>query len=288
MVFLLRSDRNATLSQLIVAIHNGTPFFRSQLKVALFGFVRDFAKPRGYTRVMVNKSQGGAIKRKGGMIPTPPPSSGQRGNVVVARVFASALEELARNAYGAFRMEEVARLAGVHKTTVYRRWPTKRELIRDALLARVQDRPVPPDTGSLRNDLIFMIRHGVEFMTSVLGQGVMRMLMSEMRDPEVVSLGNEIRERKECGDALILARAVARGELRPDVDFDLLLGSLFGTVHSRLFVRGQSVDELFISRLVDLMLLGAIPRAEEPTKSMSKGRAKKVPSATRRSDRRAR
>src|SRR5262245_40170336 len=84
-----------------------------------------------------------------------------RGEAVVRGVLTAALEELGQTGYGALRIEDVAARAGVNKTTVYRRWPTKEDLVRAALLAMTVDKFVVPNTGSLRGDLLEMARRMV-------------------------------------------------------------------------------------------------------------------------------
>src|SRR5262245_2839968 len=90
----------------------------------------------------------GALVRAGGKSPL------VRGEPVVRGILGAALTELARTGYGALRIEDVAARAGVNKTTVYRRWSTKEDLVRAALLSITNDRFTPPNTGSLRTDLL--------------------------------------------------------------------------------------------------------------------------------------
>lgn len=203
------------------------------------------------------------------------PGKGTRGDVVVAKVLAATREELAEVGYRALRVEDVAARAKVHKTTVYRRWPTKRELVHDSMLALVCEAPPPPNTGSLRGDLLEASKHLTQFMMSVSGQGVMRMLMAEMTDPDFVGICGAIRESKENADRGMVDRAVQRGELRADVDVSVLRGMLFGPIHHRLFMMNQRVDDLFLSRLVDTVLLGAAPRLE-PKAAAAPARARRA------------
>src|SRR5689334_5086908 len=76
---------------------------------------------------------------------------GGRSERVVRDVLTAAVAELARVGYVALRVEDVAAGAGVNKTTVYRRWPTKAALVTAAL--RTTDEPELPETGALRQDL---------------------------------------------------------------------------------------------------------------------------------------
>ena len=73
------------------------------------------------------------------VVPAAAVRSGGRSARIVADVLRATAEELARVGYAALRMEEVARVAGVNKTTVYRRWPTKEDLVSAALLALPED-----------------------------------------------------------------------------------------------------------------------------------------------------
>ncbi len=192
-----------------------------------------------------------------------------RGDAVVVKILGATREELAKVGYRALRVEDVAVRADVHKTTIYRRWPTKKDLVQDAMSSLVDEHHVVPDTGTLRGDLIEILRNLTQFMTSVAGQGVMRMVMAESAEPEVLQICDSIRASREEADRAFLDRAIARGELRGDVDRELLLGLLFGSVHHRLFIMNQRVDDLYLGRIVDFVLLGASPREKSARRNRS-------------------
>jgi AcrR family transcriptional regulator len=183
-----------------------------------------------------------------------------RGEPVVNGVLVATIEELARVGYRAFRIEEVALRAGVNKTTIYRRWPTKGELVREALACKARDKMVIPETGTLRTDLLTMGRTMVELSTSPEGQSVIRMLVAEGSDPEVADLTRSMRKEHEAQPKAMLASAVRRGELLPDVDHMVLVDAFVGAVHHKIFMMKEPATETFLGRLVDLLLLGALPR----------------------------
>ena len=79
---------------------------------------------------------------------------GGRSARVRAAVLRATLDELAAVGYGNLSFESVAHRAGVHKTTLYRHWPGREALVREALLARSEVTVPIPDTGSLGADLI--------------------------------------------------------------------------------------------------------------------------------------
>ncbi len=194
------------------------------------------------------------------------PATFGRGACVVRRVLEATREELASVGYRALRVEDVAIRAKVHKTTVYRRWSTKRDLVHEAMVDLVDPLADLSDTGSFRSDLLAFVREVARFMASIEGQGVVRMLMAESMDPEVASISDSLRSRKDGATREVFERAIARGELRPNVDPELVKCVLMGTIHNRLFILCQPLDDLFLTRLVDLILEGSAPR-ERPLRN---------------------
>src|SRR5580693_3020763 len=87
-----------------------------------------------------------------------------RGPKVRRAVLAATLAELSETGYAALTVEAVARRAGVHKTTVYRRWPEREALVIDALTDHVAAEVPVPDTGSIDTDLRELARSRVRAM----------------------------------------------------------------------------------------------------------------------------
>ena len=198
-----------------------------------------------------------------------------RGEPVVHGVLRAAIEELARTGYRALRIEDVALRAGVNKTTIYRRWPTKIELVRAALASDAESKLVAPQTGSLRSDLLALGRIFVRLASSAEGQSVMRMMMAEGSDPEVVDLEKSLRATFECVPTSIVTNAVARGELPPSGGEPVLLDAFIGAIHHRIFMMNEPVSEEFLVRLVDVVLLGALLPAAREVQSPAAPRARK-------------
>src|SRR5688572_33420223 len=94
--------------------------------------------------------------------PGPRPRPGGRSARVRSAVLEATLELLAERGYDGAEVPEVARRAGVHPTTVYRRWGTKSRLVGEALLERSRPLTPTPDTGSLRPDLGRLLVAGAE------------------------------------------------------------------------------------------------------------------------------
>jgi AcrR family transcriptional regulator len=179
-----------------------------------------------------------------------------RGSPVVARVLRAAIEELARIGYGALSIEEVANRAGVNKTTVYRRWATKSELVRAALRSMGDERVCEVSTGSLRGDLLAVGRSIIAFAESSEGRSILRMLLAEGMEPELAEIAASLRREREASPRALVDEAVARGDLARGADAMLLMEALFGAIIQRLFISHEPVNDAFVQRIVDLLLCG--------------------------------
>jgi AcrR family transcriptional regulator len=191
---------------------------------------------------------------------------GGRSARVRDRVLAAALDELLEVGYGRLSFESVANRAGVHKTTVYRRWPSREALVTAALLAqRARDVPIP-DTGSIRSDLRILAQAIAASITSPTGQAVVRSLVSEAGDiAEVTTAVRDFWTARFAVARVVVSRAVDRGELAPGIDPDFLIEALVGPLYLRLLVTRGPLDDAFIGKLVDLLLSGAAnPLAVRP------------------------
>jgi AcrR family transcriptional regulator len=165
------------------------------------------------------------------------------------------IEELGRVGYGALRIEDVAAASGVNKTTIYRRWANKNELV-DAALRRIVDPPPLPDTGSLRTDLLEMFHQGISQYSSPAGRGVIRVLQSESAHPEIESMSRKMRADHRGQRERLVERGIARGELPAATNASLLVEVLTVTIYTRL-TYNESVDLTYIENVIDLILAGA-------------------------------
>src|SRR6478736_4384126 len=103
---------------------------------------------------------------------------------VVTDVLVATAEELSRVGYSALRVEDVATRSGVNKTTIYRRWPTKPDLVGAALRA-VWESPEVPDTGTLRGDFLASLAKTAAFAMTPIGRGLTRVIQIERTHPKI-------------------------------------------------------------------------------------------------------
>jgi AcrR family transcriptional regulator len=184
-----------------------------------------------------------------------------RSSLREAKILHAVIEELARSDYGGLAFERVAARAGVNKTTVYRHWETKADLVRAALSLFAQSVIPEVSAGTLREDLIRVGRRMVDFSTSFEGQCLVRLRLLQHPEPELASIAKDLHA-KHLGQLAALAEAATqRGELPRGFDVKLLLDMLGGALHVRLFMKNEPVDDVLIARMVDILLHGVGPAA---------------------------
>jgi AcrR family transcriptional regulator len=164
--------------------------------------------------------------------------------------------ELARSGYAGFRMDAVAAQAAVNKTTIYRRWPSRAALVA-ALVERMRtplrERPLP-DTGRLERDLVEAFARRFAVDRKVEGRA-WRRLLDERHSPEVEAIiGAAVDERRDEWRSMV-GRAVARGELPPRTDAQLLLHLVRAIVDARSSSR--RLDLAWLTVAVRTVIAGA-------------------------------
>ena len=183
--------------------------------------------------------------------------TGGRSKRVVTAVLRAAMDELSRTGYAALRVEDVAARAGVNKTTVYRRWPTKVELAGAAIRTFAGHEEAMPDTGSVRADLCELVHRMVAFVRTPEGDVFTRLVSAEHGEPDVDRLARSLRDAFMSRRSEIITRAQARGELPANVDARVVLDAIFIPVTMRILRYREDVDAATAEAFVDLALTGA-------------------------------
>ncbi|GLV54260.1 TetR family transcriptional regulator [Dictyobacter sp. S3.2.2.5] len=184
---------------------------------------------------------------------------GGRSTRVQVAVFEATIQLLAERGYEGLSIASIAERAGVHETSLYRRWKTKEQLILEAIDRRVAQEIPVPDTGVLRSDLVAVLQSLRLFLQSKEGQALFQTAVATLHVPELRALRQE-HWRQRCAHLQILFdRAIARGELSPQVDCQFLLEMLSGIIYMRFFVINEPVDEMLPERAVNLILSGVKP-----------------------------
>jgi AcrR family transcriptional regulator len=175
------------------------------------------------------------------------------------RIRRAAAELLLERGFDKTTVDEVAARAGVGKATVYRRWASKEDLAVAAMESLYEAEFPAPDTGSIISDLTESYRAVLTFVNSPEGEGFLRVSIAEsVRDERIALLYRQsiLRREEQARDAF--ARAIQRGEVRPDADIDSAVEWLGGTITVRA-VQGRplpTVDD--VTRLVGFTLRGVL------------------------------
>ena len=152
----------------------------------------------------------------------------QRSHAVDEAILAATLDGLAADGYGGLTMSAVIAAAGVSSATLYRRWPTKQQLVA-AALASLHPAITDIDTGSLDGDIGEFVRSVADTMSAVREKFVV---------PRLVVLGR------------VLDRARQRGELGPGLTSEAAMSFINGPLHHRAYVMGHPPTPTFVRGVV--------------------------------------
>jgi AcrR family transcriptional regulator len=184
-------------------------------------------------------------------------------------ILRSTLKLLGQNGFSELTIESVAARAGVGKATVYRWWPSKAALIADAFASSTTRKLHFPDTGSVRADMSQQMHQVIKIFNSRRGRIVSAILGGGQSDRDLIAAFRErfLWPRRREAYAT-LKRGILRGELRKDVDMDLLLDSLYGPIYMRFLIRHDKLTPEFVDSLCELVLRGADPQKKRSAKKI--------------------
>lgn len=175
------------------------------------------------------------------------------------RITAAALDELAEAGFERFSVEQVAQRAGVAKTTLYRRFPCRNDLVIGALLRTNDALPAAPPPGPVRDRLVHVLG-GVRRRTadSVRGRVFMRVVSEGHAQPGLAEVMHErVLEPRRQVLRDILADGVASGELRADLDPDAVIPALVGPMlYLGLWNEVSAQRAVTVEAVVDTVLTG--------------------------------
>jgi AcrR family transcriptional regulator len=189
---------------------------------------------------------------------------GGRSTRVRAAAIRATLAELAERGYSSLSLERVARRAGVHKATLYRRWGTREELVLDAMLERAGEHISVPDTGSLRGDLLGLARTAAANAATPEVSAMARAVVAgSPHDSRLAAASRRFWAERLALDGVIVERAIERGEVHPGTEPGRVIEALLGPIHLRLLLTGEPIDRSFLDGIVDVVVDGVAHAARE-------------------------
>jgi len=193
------------------------------------------------------------------------PSRGRpRNHALDERILEQFLALLGARSYARLTLDELAQHAGVAKTTILRRWPSK-PAVTAAALERLALRSVAiPDSGNLERDLHALLHGAVETFVRGPGQFVPRLILEAGHRPEIMDLISTVIHTRRQAYRRVLASAIARRELAPTVDQELLIDLLIGPLWTRLLITRDPITGDYVDSIVQAVLAASGVKAAAP------------------------
>lgn len=177
------------------------------------------------------------------------------------RIIDAALQVLAERGFEGFSVERVASESGIAKSTIYRRFATRDDLVAGVLDRISADFANPPEGADARTSLIFLLDRVRQAPGSVSGRILMHASADGVRNPGLAVLVHErvLRPRHEAFRQVI-REGIAAGDLRPDIDMEAVVPLLVGpALHLGMWHMCEDVGQIPTEALVALMLEGMTP-----------------------------
>ncbi len=175
-------------------------------------------------------------------------------------LLAVTLRLLQEHGYERLTLDEVAAAGRASKATMYRRWPTKAELVLAAFIEGISQDAVPPDTGSLRDDLIAI--GDTVCAQSKEHASTLRVVLGEVsRDPALNdAMQEQLFDQRRAMMKQVVKRAVDRGEICADVVNSELWDLLPGYLIYRTVIQNRLPTRRTVRTLVDDMIMPSLIR----------------------------
>src|SRR3954451_21948413 len=180
------------------------------------------------------------------------------------RVLTAALDLLAREGYAGLTLNVLAARSGLAKTTSLRRWGPKAAVAAAAVERLALHSVDLPESGTLRGDLIALQHKAVAVFTDGEGGFVPRLIRESGHHPEIAELLHTVIHTRRRAYHRILGRAIARHELDPDVDQDVIIDLLIGPIWTRLLITRDPITDGLVEEIVDVVIRAYPPPPPPP------------------------
>jgi AcrR family transcriptional regulator len=172
-----------------------------------------------------------------------------------AVVLDAAADLLAERGYAGLTMDALVERTGVSKTTMYKHWPSRTQLIA-ATVRRLVAAPAIPDTGSVRGDLIAMTLDSLDAYKGPRWPGIASVMEAAGHDPELQAALQSVPEAGFASLNTVLERGVGRGELRAGLDIEAAVTILVGAFFLRLRMASLPQVRRDVPAIIDTILQG--------------------------------
>jgi AcrR family transcriptional regulator len=176
-------------------------------------------------------------------------------------VLEAAADLLVEGGLSAATIEAIASRAGVSKVTIYKWWPSRGSVAIDAYFHRYRATADFGDSGDLAADLTGQIRLLLDAFRGRAGEIMAELIGQAQTDPALAeTVRSHWLEPRRTATAAVLGRAIARGDVRRDIDVPVVMDQLYAPVYYRLMLRHEPLDDDLAAVLVQTMLDGITQR----------------------------
>ena len=179
--------------------------------------------------------------------------TGGRSALVSEAIEAAVMQLLTSHGYGGFEIPEIAEVAGINKTSIYRRWSSKADLVAEVVLSRISSQVMVPDTGSLREDLILLSEMIALQLNNPIFRGLLAAALSKSSQ-DIIEAKNQFWDARFVISGKIIERAIERGELKSDVSSRFILELICSPIFFRSVILDQQISRDDMTNIVDATL----------------------------------
>ena len=178
------------------------------------------------------------------------------------RILRAALDLMNETGFAQVTAEAIAERAGAGKATVYRWWPNKAAVVIEAFREAISPELPLRDTGSLRRDLTAQACNFARVLSGPGGGMLRSFILAARSDPDVAVAYRSVWSDPRRAEAKeMLRRKQATGQLRKDIDLDLVLDSLYGPLYYRFLVKNRPPSQKYAAALAKLVIRGLAAEA---------------------------
>jgi AcrR family transcriptional regulator len=174
-----------------------------------------------------------------------------------ASILKATLYLLERKPLRQVTVDAIAQRAGVSKATIYKWWPNKNLVALDAYLGGMAERVVMPDTGSAEMDFSLQLKSVTTFYKSSLGRLFCQFIAEGQSDPRFLALFRDrfLYLRRDAA-RVMWRRGVDRGEIRKEIDGEIVLDLVYGPMVFRLLAGHGSLNDRESEAMVEAVFGG--------------------------------
>lgn len=196
----------------------------------------------------------GTAPRTGVHSGSPRLATRRRGDALLNAIYAAVLDELAESGYAGLSIERVAERARTGKASIYRRWPTRLDLVLETLDHTLPHADDPPDTGNVRDDLLVVMRRIAAAMNSRVGDAA-RVCLAGGRDELACAVRERLLPPRKAMVVELLRRGADRGEVRREAVTERVAEVGPMLLQGELLQRGDPIPDAAVVDIVDEVLM---------------------------------